>query len=172
MQVPRQRDLQRRNEVFQEPLRCVLLASEEIELGKRKVLNEAHLKELVLPEQGELLGRVQKISGGNQVLVQCTDGEIRLCRIRGKMKRRMWIREGDIVLISPWDFDHKRADIVWRYIKDHAEWLENNGYMRPSGPLAPGTAAEQAAARAAAATAASAEQSQPAETTSSPPQQA
>ncbi len=112
----------------------MLLSSEEIELGKRKVLNEAHLKELVLPEQGELLGRVQKISGGNQVLVQCTDGKVRLCRIRGKMKRRMWIREGDIVLISPWDFDPKRADIVWRYIKDHADWLENNGYMRPTGP--------------------------------------
>ena len=102
----------------------MLLSSEETQLGKRKVLNEAHLKELVLPEQGELLGRVQKISGGNQVLVQCTDGEIRLCRIRGKMKRRMWIREGDIVLISPWDFDHKRADIVWRYIKDHADWRQ------------------------------------------------
>ena len=105
-------------------------------MGKRKVLNEAHLKELVLPQQGELLGRVQKVSGGNQVLVQCTDGMVRLCRIRGKMKRRMWIREGDIVLISPWDFDHKRADIVWRYIKDHADWLENNGYMRPTGPAA------------------------------------
>jgi translation initiation factor 1A len=124
----------------------VLLASEEIELGKRKVLNEAHLKELVLPEQGELLGRVQKISGGNQVLVQCTDGEIRLCRIRGKMKRRMWIREQDIVLVSPWDFDHKRADIVWRYIKDHADWLENNGYMRPTGPLAAAAQAQPAAA--------------------------
>ena len=98
-------------------------------MGKRKVLNEAHLKELVLPQQGELLGRVQKISGGNQVLVQCTDGMVRLCRIRGKMKRRMWIRERDIVLVSPWDFDNKRADIIWRYIKDHSEWLENNGYM-------------------------------------------
>jgi len=109
-------------------------------LGKRKVLNEAHLKELVLPEQGELLGRVQKISGGNQVLVQCTDGEVRLCRIRGKMKRRMWIREGDIVLVSPWDFDHKRADIVWRYIKDHADWLENNGYMKKPEAKPPGAA--------------------------------
>lgn len=123
----------------------MLLSSEEIELGKRKVLNEAHLKELVLPEQGELLGRVQKISGGNQVLVQCTDGMVRLCRIRGKMKRRMWIREGDIVLVSPWDFDPKRADIVWRYIKDHADWLENNGYLRPTGPQA-ATAVQQPAA--------------------------
>ena len=107
----------------------MLLPSEEIELGKRKVLNEAHLKELVLPQEGEILGRVVKISGGNQVIVACVDGMTRLSRIRGKMKRRMWIRERDIVLVSPWDFDNKRADIIWRYIKDHAEWLENNGYM-------------------------------------------
>jgi translation initiation factor 1A len=146
----------------------VLLSSEETQLGKRKVLNEAHLKELVLPEQGELLGRVQKISGGNQVLVQCTDGMVRLCRIRGKMKRRMWIREGDIVLVSPWDFDPKRADIVWRYIKDHADWLENNGYMRPTGPGAKVAAPEQAPA--AMATAQQPEQA--AATTTSPPQQA
>ena len=130
----------------------MLLTGEETKLGKRKVLNEAHLKELVLPEQGELLGRVQKISGGNQVLVQCTDGEVRLCRIRGKMKRRMWIREGDIVLVSPWDFDHKRADIVWRYIKDHADWLENNGYMRPSGKAAAAQPAPAPAEQPAAAT--------------------
>jgi translation initiation factor 1A len=140
----------------------VLLTSEETQLGKRKVLNEAHLKELVLPEQGELLGRVQKISGGNQVLVQCTDGMVRLSRIRGKMKRRMWIREGDIVLISPWDFDPKRADIVWRYIKDHAEWLENNGYMRPTAPLATPKAAQTAPA--------ATEQPAPEAATTSPPQ--
>jgi translation initiation factor 1A len=107
----------------------LLFTSEEIELGKRKVLNEAHLKELVLPQQGEVLGRVLKISGGNQVIVNCVDGKTRLCRIRGKMKRRMWIRERDIVLVAPWDFDNKRADILWRYIKDHADWLQNNGYL-------------------------------------------
>lgn len=129
VQIPLQRDLQRGFQNIQEPVRGMLLASEEIELGKRKVLNEAHLKELVLPQQGEILGRVVKISGGNQVIVACVDGVTRLCRIRGKMKRRMWIRERDVVLVSPWDFDNKRADIIWRYIKDHADWLESNGYM-------------------------------------------
>jgi translation initiation factor 1A len=123
----------------------VLLASEEIELGKRKVLNEAHLKELVLPQAGEILGRVVKISGGNQVIVNCVDGETRLSRIRGKMKRRMWIREGDIVLVSPWDFDNKKADIIWRYIKDHADWLQNNGYMQRKEMPKPIATAEQPA---------------------------
>ncbi|MDA4123554.1 MAG: translation initiation factor eIF-1A [Thaumarchaeota archaeon] len=113
-------------------------------MGKRKVLNEAHLKELVMPQQGEILGRVVKISGGNQVIVACMDGKTRLCRIRGKMKRRMWIRERDIVLVSPWDFDNKRADIMWRYIKDHADWLQNNGYLE--NKAAPMPAAEAAPA--------------------------
>ncbi len=108
----------------------MLFSGEEAHLGKRKVLNEAHLKELVLPEAGELLGKVLKIAGGNQVVVKCTDGETRMCRIRGKMKRRMWIRENDVVLVSPWDFDNRKADIVWRYIKDHADWLVNNNYMQ------------------------------------------
>ncbi len=132
----------------------MLFTSEEIELGKRKVLNEAHLKELVLPQQGEVLGRVLKISGGNQVIVQCIDGETRACRIRGKMKRRMWIRERDIVLVAPWDFDPKHADIMWRYIKDHADWLQNNGYLdkpaetKPVSQAAPAPADQPAASTA------------------------
>jgi translation initiation factor 1A len=99
-------------------------------LGKRKVLSEANLKELVMPEQGEILGRVVKLTGGDQVVVKCTDGETRMCRIRGKLKRRMWIREKDIVLVSPWDFDSRKADILWRYIRAHAEWLEANNYLK------------------------------------------
>jgi len=99
-------------------------------LGKRKVLSEANLKELVKPEQGELLGRVLKLTGGDLVIVKCSDGQTRVCRIRGKLKRRMWIRENDIVLVAPWDFDNRKADILWRYIRAHADWLEANGYLK------------------------------------------
>ncbi len=99
-------------------------------MGKRKVLSEANLKELVKPEQGELLGRVLKLTGGDLVIVKCSDGQTRVCRIRGKLKRRMWIRENDIVLVAPWDFDNRKADILWRYIRAHADWLETNGYLK------------------------------------------
>ncbi len=99
-------------------------------MGKRKVLNEANLKELVMPRQGEILGRVIKLTGGDQLIVRCADSQTRQCRIRGKLKRRMWIRENDIVLVSPWDFDNRKADILWRYIRAHAEWLELNNYLR------------------------------------------
>ena len=93
-------------------------------------MSEANLKELVMPEQGEILGRVINLTGGDQVVVKCIDGETRMCRIRGKLKRRMWIRERDIVLVSPWDFDNRRADILWRYIRAHADWLEANNYLK------------------------------------------
>jgi translation initiation factor 1A len=99
------------------------------DLGKRKVLSESHLKELVTPQKGELLGRVIKLVGGDNIIVRCTDGKIRTCRIRGKIKRRMWIRDNDLVLIAPWDFQSDKADIVWRYITAHADKLEQEGYL-------------------------------------------
>jgi translation initiation factor 1A len=46
------------------------------------------------------------------------------------MKRRVWIREGDVVLVSPWDFQtDTRGDIIWRYTRGQADWLRKNGYL-------------------------------------------
>jgi translation initiation factor 1A len=93
------------------------------------VLNESNLKEEVLPQKGELLGRVIKLVGGDNIIVKCTDGKVRTCRIRGKIKRRMWIRDNDLVLIAPWDFQSDKADIVWRYIAAHEDKLKQDGYL-------------------------------------------
>ena len=85
-------------------------------MGKRKVLNESALKEIRLAEEGELYGRVIKLLGSDQVLVKCADEITRRGRIRGKLKRRIWIRDNDIVIIAPWEFgEGARGDILWRY---------------------------------------------------------
>ena len=47
------------------------------------------------------MGRLIKLVGGDNIIVKCTDGKVRTCRIRGKIKRRMWIRDNDLVLIAP-----------------------------------------------------------------------
>ena len=60
--------------------------------------------------------------------VRCADGQERLGRIRGKIKKRMWTRLGDLVIVSPWDFQQERCDIVHRYRKTEAMWLEKKGY--------------------------------------------
>jgi len=99
-------------------------------LGKRKVINEGELENITVPSSNDVLGIAIRMLGYDRILVKCQDGKERLCRVRGKLKRRVWIREGDIVLVSPWDFQSdKRGDIFWRYRKNQAEWLRSNGFL-------------------------------------------
>ena len=99
-------------------------------MGKKKVLSEGELNQLVVPSTNDILGVAVRLLGFDRVLVKCQDGNERLCRIRGKMKRRVWIREGDVVLVSPWDFQSdKRGDLIWRYTKAQAETLRRKGYI-------------------------------------------
>ncbi len=99
-------------------------------MGKKKVLSEQELKKVVLPSANDIFGVAVKLLGYDRILVKCQDGHERLCRIRGKMKRRVWIREGDIVLVSPWDFQtDKRGDLIWRYTRAQAEQLRREGHV-------------------------------------------
>ncbi len=99
-------------------------------MGKKKVLSEGELSELVLPTENDVLGVAIKLLGFDRVLVRCQDGYERLCRIRGKMKRRVWIRVGDVVLVSPWDFQSdSRGDLIWRYTRAQADFLRKKGYL-------------------------------------------
>jgi translation initiation factor 1A len=99
-------------------------------LGKKKVISEEVIHDMVLPTANDVLCVATKLLGFDRVMVKCQDGHERLCRIRGKMKRRVWIREGDVVLVSPWDFQtDTRGDIIWRYTRGQADWLRKNGYL-------------------------------------------
>ena len=94
------------------------------------MLSEEELKELVLPAEGQLLGVVERMLGYDRLRVKCVDGNERLCRIRGKLKRRIWIKPGDVVLVEPWDFQYEaRGDVVWRYTEAQVDWLRKNGYL-------------------------------------------
>ncbi len=83
-----------------------------------------------LPTGNDVLGIAVKLLGFDRIMVKCQDGNERLCRIRGKLKRRVWIRLGDIVLVSPWDFQSDvRGDIIWRYRKNETAWLRSKAYL-------------------------------------------
>ncbi|MGD8544606.1 MAG: translation initiation factor eIF-1A [Candidatus Bathyarchaeota archaeon] len=99
-------------------------------MGKKKVISEEELNEMVLPTENDVLGVAVKLLGFDRVLVKSQDGNERLCRIRGKIKRRVWIQEGDIVPVSPWDFQtDRRGDILWRSKRSQAEWLRRKDYL-------------------------------------------
>lgn len=99
-------------------------------MGKRKVKREDY-NTIKLPQGNDVIGIAKKMLGFDRMLVSCQDGHERLCRIRGKMKRRMWIRVGDIVLVSPWEVQpNERGDIIWRYTRNQADVLRRKGYLK------------------------------------------
>ena len=99
-------------------------------MGKRQIKNESALKEIQLPQEGEMFGRVIKMMGGENVMVKCGDDAVRRGRIRGKLKRRVWIRDNDIVIIAPWEFGEEgRGDILWRYTLPQVDWLKQNKHI-------------------------------------------
>ncbi len=73
-----------------------------------------------------MFGIVEKLSGASRLNVMCEDGFTRSSRIPGKMKKRMWIREGDLVIVKPWPFQNEKADVVYRYTQTQANYLSRN----------------------------------------------
>ena len=59
----------------------------------------------------------------------CADGKTRMARIPGKMRRRQWVREGDLIIIWPWDFQDSKADVKHRYSKTQAIYLSRKGVL-------------------------------------------
>lgn len=101
-------------------------------MGKKLVKNESDIrKKMFMPNRYDILGVVDKNFGFTRMRVICQDGYKRMCRVRGKMKKRNWVREGDIVLISPWDFAYEaKGDIIFRYTQNQAIWLRNAGLLK------------------------------------------
>ena len=84
-----------------------------------------------LPKKGEIFGEVIALVGGSRVRVDCADGKERMCRIPGKIRKRVWVKEGDVVLVKPWEIQSdQRGDIVWRYTQLQVEWLKRKGYLK------------------------------------------
>ena len=71
----------------------------------------------------------EQILGGRRVTILCEDGETRLARIPGKMRRRQWVREGDLIIVWPWDFQDAKADVKHRYTKTQAMYLSRKGVL-------------------------------------------
>ena len=77
----------------------------------------------------EMFAIAENILGGRRVTVLCADGETRMARIPGKMRRRQWVREGDLIIVWPWDFQDAKADVKHRYTKTQALYLSRKGAL-------------------------------------------
>ena len=84
-----------------------------------------------LPRGKQVLGLLEQRLGGSRTRIKCLDGKTRICRIPGRLKRFLWVREGDIVLVEPWELGGEdKGDIVFKYKKNQVEFLRKKGYLR------------------------------------------
>ena len=96
--------------------------------------DQADTGRMRLPKRfkGEIFGIADQLLGAAHIRVVGEDGKTRLARIPGRMKRRLWIREGDLVIIKPWDFQDEKADVVWRFTRIQAINLSRRGKVPES----------------------------------------
>jgi translation initiation factor 1A len=77
----------------------------------------------------EMFAYAELMMGANHIRVRCIDGVTRMGRIKGKIKKRVWIREGDTLIVIPWSFQDEKCDISYRYTKPQVDWLRKNRYL-------------------------------------------
>jgi len=83
------------------------------------------------PKGKEVLATVTQRLGGSRMYVACLDGKTRLARIPGRLKKSLWVRAGDIVLIEPWEFGgDEKGDIIWKYNQTQVQWLRQKGFLK------------------------------------------
>ena len=85
-----------------------------------------------IPKGNEVLGIVQLRLGGSRMRVLCLDGKDRICRIPGRLRRALWVRESDVVIVEPWELGgDEKGDIVYKYrSKAELEFLKRKGYLK------------------------------------------
>lgn len=83
------------------------------------------------PRRNEVLGVVQQRLGGSRMNVSCFDGRTRLCRIPGRFKKKLWVRENDLVLVEPWEIGgEEKGDIIHKYRNIEVSVLKEKGFLK------------------------------------------
>jgi len=83
--------------------------------------------------EGQLYGQISKTLGGSRFLVKCFDKDPKnnefilkekICHVCGKMRKKVWINDNDLILLSVREFDETKGDIIHKYTNDEARKLK------------------------------------------------
>jgi translation initiation factor 1A len=83
-----------------------------------------------LPRGREVIGLIEQRLGGNKMNVICSDKKIRNCRVPGRLKRALWLRPNDFVIVEPWEFDDEKGDVVFKYSPAAIQWLREHEHLK------------------------------------------
>jgi len=89
--------------------------------------NEREKRELVFKEHGQEYAQVTKMMGNGRLEAYCFDEVKRMCHIRGKLRKKVWIGQSDIILIGLREYQDAKADVILKYTPDEARNLQQYG---------------------------------------------
>jgi translation initiation factor 1A len=100
------------------------------EEAKQEELQQ-ELSRVMMPRNNQTFGVLEQRLGGSRNKVRCFDGKTRVCRIPGRLKRKLWVREGDLVLIEPWELSGDgKGDVIFKYKKSQIDYLQRKGLLK------------------------------------------
>lgn len=80
-----------------------------------KNADDVEANELVFREDGTNYGYIQKALGNGRFELMCIDGKCRLGILRGNMRKKTWVLQGDMILYGIREFQDGKADIIHKY---------------------------------------------------------
>ena len=96
--------------------------------NRRRGKNEGDTKrELEYKEDGQEYAQVMRMLGNGRLDASCFDGTKRICHIRGKMRKKVWVGVGDIILVGLRDYQDGKCDVILKYTADEARLLKAYG---------------------------------------------
>jgi len=103
----------------------------ELEFDEQDEQSEEEIGRVKLPKGNQTIGILSQRLGGSRVRVKCLDGKTRICRIPGRLKKKLWVRENDVVLVEPWQLGgDEKGDVIFKYKKSQIQWLKNKGHLK------------------------------------------
>lgn len=91
--------------------------------------NDNEKRELTFKEEGQEYAQVLKMLGNGRLEAMCFDGVKRLGLIRGKLRKKIWINNGDIILVSLREYQDEKGDVILKYSADEARSLKAYGEL-------------------------------------------
>ena len=84
-------------------------------------------RELCYKEEGQEYGQILRMLGQGKLEVNCFDGVKRIASIRGKLRNRVWMGMGDIILVSIREEGENRGDVIHKYYPIESLELQEEG---------------------------------------------
>lgn len=93
----------------------------------KKVANNEEDRKLVFKDEQQFqeYAQITKVLGSGRFEVQCFDGKTRLSIIRGNMRKKVWVKSGDLILVSLREYEDAKCDIIYLYKPKEVNKLKN-----------------------------------------------